>query len=191
MSPFTFTEVQAVDKTHVFSGTWIIVYQARRVPPHLLMVCDGLCFSLNITGAIPADPLEKLLALIERKQIATAFVEIQLPQTTNSTGVGEALHRVLQNYPRVEANRYSCLHPIRDVLAEIFGVEFMGAKFIFEVFPMLQERGVLGRVEVMNMAEELREGHYAPPVYGAEEVAEETRRATALEQAKQGSGDLG
>jgi hypothetical protein len=177
MDPFTFTEVQAVDKTHVFSGTWIIVYQARRVPPHLLLVSNGMCYSLNITGPIPDDPLDKLWVLIERKQIAVAFIEVNIPETISANFPAESMRLALKNYPRVEVNRYSCLHPIRDVLSEIFGPKLMQAQFIFEVFPILDKMGALGRVEVINMAEELRAGHYVPPIYGTEEVAEETRRA--------------
>lgn len=159
-------------------GNYIIVLQAVRVPPHLLIAVNGKTWSISVSGQLPAEPLEKLFAYIHRKEIPTIFSELILPPAFSPEHFCALLGEAVARYPEVHANETTCLHPIRDVAAEVFGDSANHARFIFELIPAIQLNGGIGEHFGFYLDPHLDEGkNLAMPIYTAEDVAEATREA--------------
>lgn len=159
-------------------GSFIVVLQTVRVPPHLLIAVDGKTWSISVSGQLPAEPLEKLFSYIHRKQIPTVFSELILPAGTDAEKFCRLLDDAVSRYPEVHANETTCLHPIRDVAAEVFGESLHHARFIFELIPGIQLNGGIGKHYGFYLDAHLdAEKNLGMPVYTEEDVAEATREA--------------
>ena len=159
-------------------GSFIVVLQTVRVPPHLLIAVNGRTWSISVSGQLPAEPLEKLFSYIHRKKIPTVFSELILPENVAPERFCEMLSEAVSRYPEVHANETTCLDPIRDVAAGVFGDSINHARFIFELIPAIELSGGIGRHFGFYLDQHLDgENNLAMPIYTAEDVAEATREA--------------
>lgn len=178
MSHFIFNNVHPANEEQLMKGTYIVVLQTVRVPPHLLIAVDGKSWSISVSGQLPAEPLEKLFSYIHRKKIPTVFSELKLPANVTETRFRELLDAAVSKYPEVHANEVSCLHPIRDVAAEVFGELAGEARFIFELIPAIQKTGGIGEHYGFYLDDYLdADKNLAMPMYSAEDVANATLEA--------------
>ena len=169
------------------SGAYIIVLQVVNVPPHLLIAVNGRSWSISVSGQLPAEPLEKLFSYIHRKQVPTIFTELLLPEGMNADSFCESLDAAVAKYPEVHANTISCLAPIRDAAATVFGDPVNSAQFIFELIPAIQKANGIGEHSGFYLDGLLdAEHHLAMRLYTAEDVAQAT-----MEAAKQFSESKG
>lgn len=179
MSHFIFNSVQKAEESIVQNGTYIVVLQAIRVPPHLLIAVNGKTWSISVSGQLPAEPIDKLFSYIHRKQIPTIFTELRLPSNVSADAFVAMLNDAVSRYPEVHANEVTCLHPIRDVASEVFGSAAASAGFIFELIPAIQKADGLGKHYGLYIQEYLdQNGDFAMQVYTAEDVARATEEAT-------------
>lgn len=178
MSHFVFTNVLPANEQQLMNGSFIVVLQTVRVPPHLLIAVNGRTWSISVSGQLPAEPLEKLFSYIHRKQIPTVFSELILPAHISPEKFCALLDEAVSRYPEVHANETTCLHPIRDVAAEVFGESLNHARFIFELIPGIQLNDGIGKHYGFYLDSHLdAEKNLAMPVYTEEDVAEATREA--------------
>lgn len=178
MKNFVFENVAVADEASLMNGTYIVVLQTVRVPPHLLIAVNGRSWSISVSGQLPAEPLEKLFAYIRRKSIPTVFSELILPAGVSSDAFCLMLDKAVAKYPEVHANEISCLHPIRDVATEVFGSSVQYARFIFELIPAIQLEGGIGRHYGFHLENYLDENrNLAMQMYTAEDVARATVEA--------------
>lgn len=178
MNHFIFNNVHPANEEQLMNGTYIIVLQTVRVPPHLLIAVNGKTWSISVSGQLPAEPLEKLFSYIHRKQIPTVFSELRLPENITAEQFCHLLNDAVEKYPEVHANEVSCLHPIRDVAAKVFGEQAAEAQFIFELIPAIQKSGGIGVHYGFYLVEHLDANRdLAMPVYTAEDVARATDEA--------------
>lgn len=164
-------------------GNYIIVLQTVRVPPHLLIAVDGRTWSISVSGQLPGEPLEKLFAYIHRKNVPTVFSELRLPDSFTAQRFSELLDQAVSKYPEVHANEVTCLHPIREAAAEVFGELAAEAQFIFELIPAIQKTGGIGEHYGFYLDEYLdKDKNLAMPLYTAEDVARATEEARLQSQ---------
>lgn len=178
MSHFIFNNVRPADETQLMKGNYIVVLQTVRVPPHLLIAVDGRTWSISVSGQLPGEPLEKLFSYIHRKKIPTIFSELHLPPAFSAEKFCALLDSTVAKYPEVHENEVTCLHPIRDAAAEVFGPVAAEARFIFELIPAIQKTGGIGEHYGFYIDEYLDAGkNLAMPLYTAEDVANATIEA--------------
>lgn len=178
MSHFIFKNVHPANEEQLMKGNYIVVLQTVRVPPHLLIGVDGRTWSISVSGQLPGEPLDKLFAYIHRKKIPTIFSELKLPAKFTSQRFSELLDMAVSKYPEVHANEVTCLHPIREAAAEVFGDLAGEAQFIFELIPAIQKMGGIGEHYGFYIDEYLDiDKNLAMPLYTAEDVARATEEA--------------
>lgn len=166
-------------------GNYIVVLFRRStdgqhlcVPPHLLIAVDGKTWSISVSGQLPGEPLDKLFSFIHRKKVPTIFSTLNLPASITSDQFQHMLDEAVAQYPEVHANEVSCLHPIRDVAAAVFGDKAAATQFIFELIPAIQHAGGIGAHYGFYMDEYLdADKNLAMPLYTAEDVANATIEA--------------
>jgi hypothetical protein len=101
LSHFIFNSVQKAEESILQNGTYIVVLQAIRVPPHLLIAVNGKTWSISVSGQLPAEPIEKLFSYIHRKQIPTIFTELRLPSGVSADAFVAMLNDAVSRYPEV------------------------------------------------------------------------------------------
>jgi hypothetical protein len=181
VSHFIFSNVLPANEKQLMNGSFIVVLQTVRVPPHLLIAVNGKTWSISVSGQLPGEPLEKLFAFIHRKQVPTIFSELILPKEITEEKFCALLNDAVSRYPEVHANETTCLDPIRDAAAEVFGDSLNHTRFIFELIPAIQLNGGIGKHYGFYLEKHLdSEGNLAMPVYTAEDVAKATEEAAKL-----------
>lgn len=144
MAGFVLSPVVPVSQEDKSSGTYIVLFDALHIPPHLLLSHNGKLYSLSASGRQSGSPLSKLELFIDRKSVPAIFIEWKLPVTCSANDFENLLKKTFGAYPRLEAGKNSCLSPIRDTAALLYGEEMQKAKFIFELLPLLNEQNAIG-----------------------------------------------
>lgn len=150
--PFILKNILPAEEKTVRDGTFIVILHALRIPPHLLVCSDGLAYSISVNGRHAAEPLENYIQLINRKKIPALFAEWKLPEEISPFRFRKILEKKILEYECVN-EKISCLYPIRDSAAEVYGNEMNAAGFIFELLPLLEKQNALGKTYAFNMAE--------------------------------------
>lgn len=175
MKPFSLNNIVSVADHDFSKGIFILLFDARTIPPHLLLSIDGKIYSLTDAGRQMGSSLEKLLLFVKRKKVPTLFVE-----WSDTKGMGsEKLENLVRNcflkYDRVKDGKVSCLFPIRDAVSAILGEEMETANFVFELLPLMEKQKALGKVFEMNMRNEIENGEFELLRYTEEELKEALR----------------
>ncbi|HTL82897.1 MAG TPA: hypothetical protein VL651_14385 [Bacteroidia bacterium] len=149
------------------SGTYIVLFHATRIPPHLLVVHEGRSWDLSVKGNASGVPIETLSAFIERKNVQCLFIEWK----TGRNDLSSILNPHFCKYEKIIPGKTTCLFPIRDVAAELHGAEMKNARYIFELLPMLHEANVLGDSFALHIPpDHLTDGAFDLLTYSEEEL---------------------
>lgn len=161
---------------HDFSiGTYIIIFNAIQVPPHLLISHQGKVYSVSVSGRQMGSPMPKLESYISRKSVPSLFIEWKLPESVSPENFDLILQENFAAYPRLEAGKTSCLSPIRDMAVNLYGAEMQQARFIFELLPLLHQHKATGAVFASNIV--LPENTFTLQTYTENELESAIRRA--------------
>lgn len=90
--------------------TVLWIWHADKIPPHIGISTKKKYFSLKSSGKDTSLPVETIIQLIERKEIKTLAVELDINLSFIS------LEKVFGNYFCTKANEITCLTPIKSVL---------------------------------------------------------------------------
>ena len=171
MEKFRLTLSPASEK-NLSQGIFIVLLNATSAPPHLLLSIYGQLFSITDAGRQMASPLEKMLLFIQRKKIPTLFVEWQTPESWPVEKMEMEARKNFSRYERVIAGKASCLFPIRDLAADVYGNKMQAANFIFELFPLLKKENAIGKTIALNMENETANGSFELMTYDDDQLQE-------------------
>lgn len=177
MENFALENILPGDAADFSEGIYIILFEAGKIPPHLLLSVNGKVFSITASGRQMGSPLEKLLLFIKRKNIATVFVEVKKPEGLTAEITESITKEYFSNYERVIEGKVSCLFPVRDVMAELFGDEMQKANFIFELLPLLKKQNATGNVYELNMPHLVINGRFELLTYTQDQLKEALQAA--------------
>jgi hypothetical protein len=121
------------------------------VPPHLSLCINGQLFNLDVNGTTVGDDIGPLLRLIQRRNVETIFIELNLPPLFNMEMFRRQVATSTAAYPHVKAGLITCLAPIKDVCAAVYQTEIQDINFVFDLLPRLEAQKVLGHCYHFNM----------------------------------------
>lgn len=110
------------------TGEHVVIMHARRVPPHIGLLINGVFHDLSVRGVLIDHNLDGLVETITRMQLPTLFVQI------DGRNDGKAMREILDQYT-VATETITCLTPLR----EYYNLPL--AKFVFELLPKLPVLG--------------------------------------------------
>jgi hypothetical protein len=159
-------------------GIYIILFNANSIPPHLLLSIAGEIYSITDSGRQIGSPLEKLVAFIKRKNVPALFVEVKKPEDWDIEKLKSAAREHFLKYDKVVEGKVSCLFPVRDIIAAVFGNEMLNANFIFELLPLMEKINALGQTFALNMESIIVNGNFELLTYTNEQIKEALQSAT-------------
>jgi len=101
--------IHQFDEVILNKGIYLSVVHANKIPPHIGIVVDGKYFSLKAKGKDINVPVIDLLKIINRKQIASLFLQIQKIITIKD------ILTIYQSFNKAVAYESSCLTPIKHI----------------------------------------------------------------------------
>ena len=141
---------------HDLEGTWIVILEADKTPPHVLMVQDSKSWSLEHTG-LHIRPVESLIKLIKRKRIKAVLFEVLNAEPT--------VQKAFDSFQNL-GQQHTCLRPIRDFFMDSVDKDLAKCTFVFELIPELNRRGLIKSVKQLN----LDTPNYVFPRYTKEQI---------------------
>ena len=132
-------------------GTYILISEAAKKPPHLSLLVEGKIFSLSVKGPQLEFPLEKQLKLIKIKKINALFIKLD----TSIYIIGNQLFKEAENntlkFSKIEIGIATCLSPIKDFCARVFDMDVSNIDFVFDLLPILYKKKYISACYHYNM----------------------------------------
>lgn len=146
-------------------GIFICVLHANKIPPHIGISENGSFFSLKINGKDEGIQIEKLLTILNKREIASLFIKLKKCEI-------KSLANVFSNYEQIIPNKTNCLSPIVEVLKleSIF-------ENISELLKFLDRKNNIESIFGLNLPNDYK----GIPKYSKEEI---TNRIVYLKNAK-------
>lgn len=160
MGNYSLKNISPLGETDLSQSVFIILFNVKNIPPHLLLSVEGKIYSITDSGRQMGSSLDKLLLFIKRKNVPTIFVEWNKLSSLQVVKLTSLVSNVFKKYDRVVEGKVSCLFPIRDLVAEVLGDEMRKADFIFELLPLMEKENAIGKIFEMNMGNAVVDGEF-------------------------------
>lgn len=164
---------QKVDPLLLNKATYIVILHAHRVPPHIGMIIGKEYHSLTIKGHELNVSTEALMRNISQRKIASLFVEIKQHPTFSQDYLKEHFITNIRNYSKVQVGHATCLSPIKDFFEENYSLEKEQVNYLFELLPVLQEKGLINSCSAAFIDEQ----DFQLPVYSLSELNDGINKA--------------
>jgi hypothetical protein len=164
--------VSQFKKEYLKQGVYLVLLNALKVPPHLLLVVSGKVFSISTLGPSLDEDVEKYIRLIEKHQLATLFVKLSLPEIFTHDDLLEKVRTITSSYPRVDVGLATCLNPIKDFCSDIYAVDKDQINLVFDLLDELQLQKSIEGYFHLNLDQTIHKGEMSMDKYSVFEVNE-------------------
>lgn len=152
-------------------GTYILLVGADRRPPHLALLLDGLVYALGVKGPKLDIPFDVQLRMIRRKNVKTLLVKLNISIHVHENQLFREIRKQTSMFTRAEAPVATCLSPIKNFCAGVFGVNVKEVHCIFDLLPLLYEHRFVEACYHYNLENDLdKEGAYRLGKYTMKEI---------------------
>ena len=170
MSVYVIPKIQNFDSAKVKSGTFLLIINAEKKPPHIALLVDGKVYSLTVKGRQIGDPLELFIKAINRNAIKTLFIEICANSTFKTENVVRLISTSLMEFERVEPGKITCLNPIKSFFNSAYQVDTKEVNFVFDLLPQLYAMKLINAVYQLNLSSLLNGQDYFFEKYSMSDI---------------------
>jgi hypothetical protein len=162
--------IKPIHAEELLKHTWIVVLHAKRIPPHIGLLINGVYNSLTIKGHELNVSTEALLKTISQRKLQTVMVKlIQHPVFSNDYQLQVFKELVLQ-FPMVKQHQATCLSPVKLFLEEFYALKNQAEELLFELMQRLVDNNYIQYASTLNM--EVVENGFELPTYTAMQLQE-------------------
>ncbi len=158
-------------------GLWLVLINAKRIPPHVGMLFNGRYYSLNVTGQEINIRMQALLKRIRIQKIKAVFVQLKPHPVFSPDYLCGYFAILVQKHPRVNLNGITCFTPVRSFFTENYALCENDLKFLYHLFPQLYAQDVISGAMSVNLEENETEAEnvFRLPVYTNEDIEDKLR----------------
>ncbi len=106
MSKFQIHQLQSLNQSELKQGVFVVLLDALKVPPHLLLIVSGKFFSISTLGASLDEDVDKYINFIHRKKTPVVFVKLSMPAIFTHEDLLKKVRKITQAYPKVDVARF-------------------------------------------------------------------------------------
>ncbi|MDF2449522.1 MAG: hypothetical protein K0R26_2026 [Bacteroidota bacterium] len=119
-------------------GSWLVILNATRTPPHVGLMFDGNYNSLTIKGHELNVDCAVLLKMIHQKKIPAVFCKLKPHPVFSTDFQREICQHYIRLFKQVKANEASCLSPIKLYFQEFYALTEMKSELLYELIERLK-----------------------------------------------------
>lgn len=153
-------------------GVYLLILNARTVPPHLLLTVSGKVYGISTKGPSFDQSVDVYLNYVKKKNIESVFVKLKLPAIYTDDQMLDSVRSIVKAYPRVDIGAATCLSPIKDFMNEIYSTEVHDVHLIFDLLPKLKSQNIIEGYFQMNLDDAMAKGELLMKRYSVFEVNE-------------------
>lgn len=151
---FTISITKEFQLEELKQGLYLFVFRATRIPPHLGIITNGKLYDISLQGPNTDVPVEDFYQTVKRRQSEVLFIELKKPVLSGY--LDEDVKYLVNDYWKV-TKEVSCLAPIKDFLGQNLNIPNVDdASFLFELLPILEQRGVVKSICQVNLDKKLK-----------------------------------
>lgn len=177
MSDFKILNLQSLVEEQLYEGVYLLILNARTVPPHLSLTVSGKVYGISTKGPTFDKDVDVYLNHIKKQNVESVFVKLKLPSVYSDVQMLDAVRQVVKAYPRVDIGAATCLSPIKDFMSSAYQTEVHDVHLIFDLLPKLQSQGVIEGYYQMNLDDAMAKGELLMKRYTVFEVNEVIHKA--------------
>ena len=170
MSVFVIPKIQNFDPVKAKTGTFLLIINADKKPPHIALLIHGKVFSLTVKGRQIGDPIAVFLKAVFRNSLKTLFIEINPSNNFNTEDIVKLLSKAIMEFERVEPGKITCLNPIKSFFNSVYHVNTGQINFVFDLIPQLYEMKLIKAVYHLNLSSELNGEDYFFEKYAMSDI---------------------
>ncbi len=141
-----------VSEEKLHKGTFIFIFRASRIPPHIGVIVNGMLYDITSVGPNIDLSVTDFFNTALKRKTEVIFVELEQPEA--NVNLNQLITEKVTQYWKVTSTT-SCLSPIKDFINEVYHIKVSGAKFIFELLPVLFEQHLIKDVSQLNLSNKM------------------------------------
>ena len=177
MPDFKILNLKPLNEQELYQGVYLLILNARTVPPHLSLTVSGKVYGINTKGPTFDKDVNLYLNYIKKHTIESVFIQLKLPVLYTDEDMLSSVREVIKAYPRVDVGEATCLSPIKDFMSSAYQTEVHDVHLLFDLLPKLQAQNVIEGYYQMNLDEAMRKGELLMKRYSVFEVNEAIHKA--------------
>ena len=139
------------NESKLLKGSWIVLVNAKRTPPHVGMIFNGKYNSLNINGQELDINVLALLKRIEIQKIKAVFIQLKQHPVFSLDYLMEHFKIQVQKYPRVDNHVATCFTPVKNFFIENYALIESDIEYLYHLFPELHSHEVIAESFALNL----------------------------------------
>jgi hypothetical protein len=172
MPDFKILNIESLKEKQLYHGVYLIILNARTVPPHLSLTVSGKVYGINTKGPTFDKDVNIYLNYIRKYSIESIFVELKLPLIYTNQEMLRAVREVIKAYPRVDIGEATCLSPIKQFMNAAYKTEIHDVHLLFDLLPKLQKQDIIEGYYQLNLNDAMNKGELLMKRYSVFEVNE-------------------
>lgn len=177
MSDFKILDLQPLVEEQLYEGVYLLILNARTVPPHLSLTVSGKVYGISTKGPTFDKDVNIYLNHIRKHNVESVFVKLKLPAVYSDEQMLNSVRQVVKAYPRVDIGAATCLSPIKDFMSSAYQTEVHDVHLIFDLLPKLQQQDIIEGYYQMNLEDAMIKGELLMKRYTVFEVNEAIHKA--------------
>lgn len=137
------------------TGTWLWIWNADKIPPHIAISNEKQYFSLTFKECEIAKSVSGMIRKAKRARIPLVLVDL------SAVAIQADFRSSFQQYERAVANQSTCLSPIKDVLGVSPTISQLS-----ELLTELEQTDKLKEVFALHLAD----NYYGIPAYSVSDI---------------------
>jgi hypothetical protein len=164
------TPIKPIHAEDLLKHVWIVILHAKRIPPHIGLLINGVYNSLTIKGHELNISAEALLKTISQRKLQTVLIKL-IPHPVFSTDYQlQVFKEMVQQFPMVKQYQATCLSPVKLFLEEFYALKNQSDELLFELMQRLVENKYIYSASTLNL--EALENGFELPLYNATQLQE-------------------
>ena len=149
---------------------WLVLLHAKRTPPHVGLLINGIYNSLTIKGQELDVALEVLLKTISQRKIETVFIKLKQHPVFSRDYQLDILREIIKRSGPVKQFENTCLSPVKIFFREFYAIDLLEEELLFDFIARLNNNKFLDHFTACYF--ESQDSVLEVPFYSAEDLNE-------------------
>tara|TARA_B100000809_G_scaffold265523_1_gene324621 strand:- start:5282 stop:5821 length:540 start_codon:yes stop_codon:yes gene_type:complete len=165
MSSYPINITATISEKKLQNGTFLFIYRASRIPPHIGIITNGLLYDITSVGPNIDLAVSDFYKTAVKRKTEVLFVELNLPEAETNKIISEKVNK----HWKVTATT-SCLAPVKEFLFEMCKIELEKATFLFDLLPVLDEANLIDGVFELNLQKKIKSNVFELNKYTQQDI---------------------
>jgi hypothetical protein len=165
MNKYPIHITSSITEEKLQKGTFLFIYRATRIPPHIGIITNGLLYDITSVGPNIDLAVSNFYKTAVKRKTEVLFVELNLPEAETNKIISEKVNK----HWKVTVST-SCLAPVKEFLFEVCKIDFEKATFLFDLLPVLETANLIDGVFELNLQKKIKNNVFELNKYTQQDI---------------------